>query len=185
MRKLSYPGTDVFLLCFGIDDHKSLKNIQEKWMIEISEFEPAPWVVVVGTKEDLPEGARDQAVSWDAAEELCERLNVCALMVTSAKKRRGIDELVAVVTRLLFKRANGEARPGWGDLTDEFDFIVPTKAQQAARKKVKAQLDADLDNVRAKVADSSARPATVPARQPAHSRKNVKDRDNDGSCTIS
>jgi small GTP-binding protein len=30
LRPLSYPGTDVLLICFAVDRHESFHNIQEK-----------------------------------------------------------------------------------------------------------------------------------------------------------
>ena len=39
LRPLSYPQTDVFLLCFAINNPTSFRNIKTKWIEEIrSEF---------------------------------------------------------------------------------------------------------------------------------------------------
>ena len=35
-RPLSYPRTDVFLLCYSVDSKLSLQNIRNKWMPEAS-----------------------------------------------------------------------------------------------------------------------------------------------------
>merc|ERR1712087_303442 len=53
LRPLSYPATDVFLVCFSTISPPSMKNVSLKWMPEIKEaFEDVP-VVLVGTKIDL------------------------------------------------------------------------------------------------------------------------------------
>lgn len=35
LRPLSYPDTDVILMCFSIDSPDSLENIPEKWTPEV------------------------------------------------------------------------------------------------------------------------------------------------------
>lgn len=41
LRPLSYPDTDVILMCFSIDSPDSLENIPEKWTPEVRPS-PAP-----------------------------------------------------------------------------------------------------------------------------------------------
>lgn len=36
LRPLSYPDTDVILMCFSVDSPDSLENIPEKWTPEVS-----------------------------------------------------------------------------------------------------------------------------------------------------
>ena len=40
LRPLSYPDTDVILLCFAINNKDSLENVCEKWKPEVSHFCP-------------------------------------------------------------------------------------------------------------------------------------------------
>ena len=48
LRPLSYPQTDVFLVCFSVVDSTSYDNIAVKWISEIKNGEPnAPIVNVV------------------------------------------------------------------------------------------------------------------------------------------
>lgn len=37
LRPLSYPDTDVILMCFSVDSPDSLENIPEKWTPEVSQ----------------------------------------------------------------------------------------------------------------------------------------------------
>ena len=48
---MSYPQTHVFLLCFAINNRKSLDNIHKKWSKEIEPFRENANIVVVGTKK--------------------------------------------------------------------------------------------------------------------------------------
>ena len=38
LRPLSYPDTDVILMCFSIDSPDSLENIPEKWTPEVKQL---------------------------------------------------------------------------------------------------------------------------------------------------
>jgi len=55
LRPLSYPQTDVFILCFSIISQISLRNVQSKWLPEIRQYCPNTPIVLVGTKVDLRE----------------------------------------------------------------------------------------------------------------------------------
>eukprot|EP00483_Globobulimina_turgida_P006745 UN06756 len=53
LRPLSYPQTNIFLVCFSIFSRDSFENVKEKWHPEISHHCPQiPWILV-GTKSDL------------------------------------------------------------------------------------------------------------------------------------
>ena len=53
IRPLSYPSTDVFLLCYSIISPSSYNNIKEKWIKEIRTHCPNAKIILVGTKSDL------------------------------------------------------------------------------------------------------------------------------------
>uniref|UniRef100_A0A914S5B8 Uncharacterized protein n=1 Tax=Parascaris equorum TaxID=6256 RepID=A0A914S5B8_PAREQ len=53
LRPLSYPDTDVILMCFSIDSPDSLENIPEKWTPEVRHFCPNVPIILVGNKKDL------------------------------------------------------------------------------------------------------------------------------------
>jgi len=53
LRPLSYPQTDVFLVCFSIISPASFENVSAKWYPEISHHAPNVPVILVGTKLDL------------------------------------------------------------------------------------------------------------------------------------
>ncbi|KAI2518453.1 ras homolog family member C [Homo sapiens] len=53
LRPLSYPDTDVILMCFSIDSPDSLENIPEKWTPEVKHFCPNVPIILVGNKKDL------------------------------------------------------------------------------------------------------------------------------------
>jgi len=53
LRPLSYPQTDVFLMCFSIISPPSFENISQKWYPEIAHHCPNVPIILVGTKLDL------------------------------------------------------------------------------------------------------------------------------------
>ena len=53
LRPLSYPETEVFLLCFSIVSPSSFKNAQKKWHPELTSHCPNTPIILVGTKLDL------------------------------------------------------------------------------------------------------------------------------------
>ncbi|KAK4687413.1 hypothetical protein P7C73_g2706, partial [Tremellales sp. Uapishka_1] len=55
LRPLSYPQTDVFLLCFSVVSPASFENVRTKWWPEIQHHSPSTPIILVGTKLDLRE----------------------------------------------------------------------------------------------------------------------------------
>jgi len=53
LRPLSYPQTDVFLVCFSVIATSSFENVKAKWIPEIQHHAPGVPLVLVGTKSDL------------------------------------------------------------------------------------------------------------------------------------
>lgn len=55
LRPLSYPQTDVFLVCFALNNPASFENVRAKWYPEVSHHCPNTPIILVGTKADLRE----------------------------------------------------------------------------------------------------------------------------------
>jgi len=53
LRPLSYPGTDVFLVCFSLVQPETAKHVLGKWHPEVDEHAKGVPLVLVGTKLDL------------------------------------------------------------------------------------------------------------------------------------
>mmetsp|Transcript_3085 Transcript_3085/g.4699 ORF Transcript_3085/g.4699 Transcript_3085/m.4699 type:complete len:194 (+) Transcript_3085:114-695(+) len=53
LRPLSYPQTDVFLICFSIISPSSFENVKSKWRPEIAHHATNVPFILVGTKLDL------------------------------------------------------------------------------------------------------------------------------------
>lgn len=54
LRSLSYPLTNLFLICFSVVDHQSYENVIDRWNVEVEQNLPRDCrKLVVGTKIDL------------------------------------------------------------------------------------------------------------------------------------
>merc|ERR1712087_518897 len=101
LRPLSYPETDVFLVCFSTISPASMKNVSVKWVPEIQEaFEKVP-VVVVGTKIDLRANKEfaDLAVSTEQGHALAKEVGATAYCECSALTQDGLAEVFSVAIR--------------------------------------------------------------------------------------
>lgn len=57
LRPLSYPQTDVFLVCFSVTSPASFENVREKWFPEVHHHCPGVPCLIVGTQTDLRDDA--------------------------------------------------------------------------------------------------------------------------------
>ncbi|GAA6096277.1 rho-related GTP-binding protein RhoJ [Tachysurus ichikawai] len=53
LRPLSYPNTDVFLICFSVVNPASFYNVQEEWVPELKSCMPHVPYILIGTQIDL------------------------------------------------------------------------------------------------------------------------------------
>ena len=56
LRPLSYPQTDVFVVCFDVASRSSFENVTEKWVPELRHFAPEASILLLATKTDLRGG---------------------------------------------------------------------------------------------------------------------------------
>jgi len=99
LRPLSYPQTDVFLICFSIISPSSFDNVKSKWWPEIQHHCPGVPIILVGTKSDLrndPNMAQQLAtkglrmVSVDEAQQRMREIGAVAYMECSALTQEGL-----------------------------------------------------------------------------------------------
>ena len=107
-RPLSYPETDVVLICFSIDNPDSLENVVEKWLPEIKHFCPSTPFILVGNKCDLRNdpttisnlaNRKMKPVSHAAASQLATKIGAHAYLECSAKTRDGVEFIFETAAR--------------------------------------------------------------------------------------
>jgi len=102
LRPLSYPQTDVFLVCFSVISTSSFENVKTKWVPEIQHHAPNVPIVLVGTKSDLRKDdstvnqlkARQQAmVQTDAAQTMAKEIGAVKFLECSALTQEGLKQV--------------------------------------------------------------------------------------------
>ncbi|KAF5009519.1 hypothetical protein FDECE_4268 [Fusarium decemcellulare] len=110
LRPLSYPQTDVFLICFSIVSPPSFDNVKAKWYPEIDHHAPNIPIILVGTKLDLREDAstleslrqkRMEPVSYEQALACAKEIKAYKYLECSALTQRNLksvfDEAIRAV----------------------------------------------------------------------------------------
>jgi len=95
LRPLSYPGTDVFLVCFSTISHSSFANIKEKWVPEIVHNCPNAPMILVGTKTDLRDSDQfyGQSISTEQGNKLSKEIDAACYCECSALTQDGLKEV--------------------------------------------------------------------------------------------
>lgn len=131
LRPLSYPDTNIFLLCFSIVHRSSFDNVQVRWLPEITHYAPGVPCVLIGTKVDLREVPEMQKskdgppITKDEAEKKRKEWKIHRYMECSAKTQYGVKEVFETAVRV--SRSPDKFR----------DWVEDTSA---AEKKKKCQL---------------------------------------------
>ncbi|GMS94661.1 hypothetical protein PENTCL1PPCAC_16836 [Pristionchus entomophagus] len=108
LRPLSYPDTDVVLICFSIDSPDSFLNITEKWAPEVRHFCPDVPIVLVGNKKDLRNDSqtieelqkmKEEPVKVEEGRSISEQIGAYAYIECSAKNKEGVREVFDKATR--------------------------------------------------------------------------------------
>lgn len=103
LRPLSYPGTDLFLVCYDVANRSSFQNVESKWVAELRRFDRRVPFHVVGCKLDLrDEGAA--TVRTGEAIELAEKIGAAGCHECSAKAQIGVKLMFDSVCRNLLSR---------------------------------------------------------------------------------
>ncbi|RPA91030.1 hypothetical protein L873DRAFT_1820157 [Choiromyces venosus 120613-1] len=110
LRPLSYPQTDVFLVCFSIVSPPSFDNVLSKWYPEISHHAPNIPIILVGTKLDLRDDAktvqglrekRMGPISYPQGMQRAKEINAVRYLECSALTQKGLknvfDEAIRAV----------------------------------------------------------------------------------------
>ena len=102
LRPLSYPQTDVFLICFSIVSPPSFDNVKAKWFPEIEHHAPNVPIILVGTKLDLREdkgtmdalrSKRMEAVSYEQALAVSKEIRAHKYLECSALTQRNLKSV--------------------------------------------------------------------------------------------
>ncbi|KAH0794221.1 rho-related GTP-binding protein RhoA-D-like [Histomonas meleagridis] len=93
LRPMSYAKCDVVLICFSLDNKESLKNVVDKWKLEIIEYCPKAAVILVGTKSDLWDKNADGAITQEDIDNVAKQVKAFKTITCSAKNNTNIGNV--------------------------------------------------------------------------------------------
>lgn len=108
IRQLSYPNTDVFVICYSTNSIGSFKNVWDFWLKEIQEMQ-TPFILC-GTKSDLCDEDSPGHVPESLALEFAKTNKAWNSIRCSAKNGTG-DHAVTKVFHNVIKCGLGERSP--------------------------------------------------------------------------
>jgi len=112
IRTLSYPKTDIFLLCFSVVSPYSFENIKETWLPELRHHCPTVPTILVGTKIDLRENEQTlfelrkvgkTPITPEMGQKLAAETKAIKYLECSALTRKGLKTVFdAALTSVVF-----------------------------------------------------------------------------------
>eukprot|EP01122_Echinamoeba_exundans_P016601 TRINITY_DN8466_c0_g1_i1.p1 TRINITY_DN8466_c0_g1~~TRINITY_DN8466_c0_g1_i1.p1 ORF type:complete len:216 (-),score=28.95 TRINITY_DN8466_c0_g1_i1:85-732(-) len=117
LRPLSYPQTDVFLICFSVISRASFQNVMTKWWPEVTHHCPDAAIILVGTKNDLRGDSetlerlrsRNEApVSNQEIDDMAAKIGAVCYMETSSLMGLGLDDLAMTMSKIGLQHSRGE-----------------------------------------------------------------------------
>ena len=102
LRPLSYPQTDVFIICFSLVNPASFENARAKWWPEVSHHCPNTPVILVGTKLDLRDdpktlekmrARRQTPISYPQGLAMAKEMRAAKYLECSALTQKGLKNV--------------------------------------------------------------------------------------------
>lgn len=123
LRPLSYPESDVILICFAVDFPTSLANVQDKWFPEINHFCEGVPILLVGLKTDLRKDANSLAmlqaqgtkpVTPAQGQHVADEIGAAKYVECSAKTKDGVQNVFDTAIREACRKKGWARRAGVG-----------------------------------------------------------------------
>jgi Ras-related C3 botulinum toxin substrate 1 len=102
LRPLSYPQTNVFLVCFSVISPSTYTNVANKWIPEIRHHCPDTPIVLCGTKIDLRDDTNtinqlqkqaQQPIRREQGIKLAKKIKAYAYVECSALTQKGLHQV--------------------------------------------------------------------------------------------
>lgn len=109
LRTLSYPQTNVFVICFSITSPSSYENVKLKWHPEVFQHCPNVPILLVGTKKDLrddPEVLKklkennQSPISQQQGAALARQIQASKYIECSALNQDGVSDVFTEAVRI-------------------------------------------------------------------------------------
>ena len=109
LRPLSYPGTDVVLICFSVAQNNQFQNVEKKWVPEIQHHLPETPFILVGTEIDLREDPlihenllrkNEKPITYQQGANLAAKMKAHAYLECSALTQEGLSNVFYEAIRI-------------------------------------------------------------------------------------
>lgn len=159
LRPLTYPQTDIFLICFSLVHPNTLENVENMWLPEIKEYCPGVPFILVGTKldyrdefdqhEDEYKSRGWQPVSYEQGLAMKNKLGASDYIECSTLTLKNIDEVFeAAIRAVLHPRivkpqqepASKKKKSGF------FNFFTKDKKKKSDKNKNQKDTKTDQTN---------------------------------------
>uniref|UniRef100_A0AC34FHA3 Uncharacterized protein n=1 Tax=Panagrolaimus sp. ES5 TaxID=591445 RepID=A0AC34FHA3_9BILA len=118
LRPLSYPDSDIIIICYAIDNPDSLKNVTKKWIHEVRQYLPKEPIILVGNKIDLrdisnedkkdhsPQEQQQQKnlITFEEGKAAAKQIRAYAFHECSAKTGKGINATYAKLAQAVWTK---------------------------------------------------------------------------------
>ena len=120
LRPLSYPQTDVFLLCFSIISPTSYENVVNKWHLELSHHCPNVPIILVGTKSDLRndketisklKGKDFVPITYEQGVDKAKQIKAVKYLECSATTQKGLNEVFQEAVKTVVSSTKKSKKP--------------------------------------------------------------------------
>lgn len=118
LRPLSYPGTDVVILCFSLVNESTFESIREKWNPEINHYIEGIPKILVGTKLDMREQkitdsslTKYEEITTEEGHELADEIGATAYIETSPLTGKNLMEVFERVIQAALDNKEEEEEP--------------------------------------------------------------------------
>jgi small GTP-binding protein len=111
IRPLSYPQSDVFLVCYSIINPASFANIKSKWMPELFQHAPETPKILVGLKNDMRgDSLIKKFVDESEADKLAKENNFVGHYLCSALTQDGLKNMFDKAVEVSIKKQKNEGK---------------------------------------------------------------------------
>lgn len=120
IRLLSYPGSDLIIICFSLILPSSLENVREKWIKEIKEKCPEALILLVGTQSDRIyeteyleklKKLNQKPITKEHINSICTEIGAVKYIETSSKEGKNVDLVFNEAIRAVLNPKKKEIKP--------------------------------------------------------------------------
>jgi len=124
LRPLSYPGTNIVLLCFSVASRSTFDSISSKWAPEVRHYLPRTPTILVGLKKDIRDDSDAEhpadfdPVKKEEGDDLAKKIGASCYMESSAKKEQGVSEIFEKAMTIYWPEKTQSSSGSSGDSAD-------------------------------------------------------------------